>query len=228
MQAKGEFEVKRIPQDELEIGEGATVGHSRFEKRFHGPLDATSVVHMLAVMSPVQGSGAYVAMERIVGRLDGRSGSFFAQHNGIMDRGKPSLELTVVPYTVTDGFVGLRVRIAIDIVQGHIAGIVNRGSADLGTRLHQVTRHLGLAIYRHMAADQGFKIHTVLFAVKHEFATIVRDAFGSQIFGHASALQAVYGHAFQHACADAAQHIIAVFAFQNDIINATFGQNLSQ
>ncbi|HNV79352.1 MAG TPA: DUF3224 domain-containing protein, partial [Thermomonas sp.] len=87
MQAKGEFEVKRIPQDELDIGQGATVGHSRFDKRFHGPLEATSVVHMLALMSPVQGSGAYVAMERIEGTLDGRRGSFYMQHNGIMDRG---------------------------------------------------------------------------------------------------------------------------------------------
>jgi hypothetical protein len=118
MQAKGEFEVKRIPQAELEIGAGATVGHSRFDKRFHGTLDATSVVHMLAVMAPVQGSGAYVAMERIEGTLEGRRGSFFAQHNGIMDRGKPSLDLTVVPDTGTDELAGLRGRIAIDIVDG--------------------------------------------------------------------------------------------------------------
>ena len=101
MQAKGEFEVKRIPQDELEIGGGATVGHSRFEKRFHGPLDATSVVHMLALMSPVQGSGAYVALERIVG-----------------DRGKPSLDLAVVPDSGTDELTGLHGRIAIDIADG--------------------------------------------------------------------------------------------------------------
>ena len=118
MQAKGEFEVTRIPQEELEIGEGATIGHSRFDKRFRGPLDAASVVHMLAVMSPVAGSGAYVAIERIEGTLDGRRGSFFAQHNGVMDRGKPSLDLTVVPDTGTDGLVGLRGRIAIDIVDG--------------------------------------------------------------------------------------------------------------
>ena len=118
MQAKGEFEVTRIPQEELEIGEGATIGHSRFDKRFRGPLEATSVVHMLAVMSPVAGSGAYVAIERIEGTLDGRRGSFFAQHNGVMDRGKPSLDLTVVPDTGTDGLVGLRGRIAIDIVDG--------------------------------------------------------------------------------------------------------------
>ena len=118
MQAKGEFEVKRIPQEELDIGGGASVGHSRFDKRFRGPLDAASVVHMLAVLSPVAGSGAYVAIERIEGTLDGRRGSFFAQHNGVMDRGKPSLDLTVVPDTGTDGLVGLRGRIAIDIVDG--------------------------------------------------------------------------------------------------------------
>ena len=118
MQAKGEFEVTRIPQEQLDIGSGASVGHSRFDKRFHGPLEATSVVHMLAVMSPVQGSGAYVAMEHVIGTLDGRSGSFFAQHNGIMDRGKPSLDLTVVPDSATDGLTGLRGRIGIDIVDG--------------------------------------------------------------------------------------------------------------
>ena len=94
------------------------MGHSRFDKRFRGPLDAASVVHMLAVMSPVAGSGAYVAIERIEGTLNGRRGSFFAQHNGVMDRGKPSLDLTVVPDTGTDGLVGLRGRIAIDIVDG--------------------------------------------------------------------------------------------------------------
>ena len=118
MQAKGEFEVKRIPQEELDIGGGASVGHSRFEKRFRGPLDAISVVHMLAVMSPIAGSGAYVAIERIEGTLNGRRGSFFAQHNGVMDRGKPSLDLTVVPDSGTDDLLGLRGRIAIDIVDG--------------------------------------------------------------------------------------------------------------
>ncbi len=118
MQAKGEFEVTRIPQQELDIGGDASVGHSRFDKRFHGPLDATSVVHMLAVMASTPGSGAYVAIERIAGTLEGRRGSFYAQHNGVMDRGKPSLDLTVVPDTGTDDLAGLRGRIAIDIVDG--------------------------------------------------------------------------------------------------------------
>lgn len=118
MQAKGEFEVTRMPQEELDIGGGASIGHSRFDKRFRGPLDAVSVVHMLAVMSPVAGSGAYVAMERVEGALDGKRGSFHAQHSGVMDRGKPSLDLTVVPDSGTDELTGLHGRIAIDIVDG--------------------------------------------------------------------------------------------------------------
>ncbi|WP_449446264.1 DUF3224 domain-containing protein [Thermomonas brevis] len=117
-QAKGEFEVTRIPQEELDIGGGASVGHSRFDKRFRGPLDATSVVHMLAVMSATPGSGAYVAIERIEGTLDGKRGSFHAQHSGAMDRGTPSLDISVVPDSGTGELAGLHGRIAIDIVDG--------------------------------------------------------------------------------------------------------------
>ncbi len=115
MQAKGEFDVKRTPQGSLDMGDGVEIGHMRFDKQFHGPLDATSVVRMLAAMSPVDGSGAYVAIERIVGTLDGHSGSFLAQHNGILDRGTPSLDLTVVPDSGNDALTGLRGRITIDI-----------------------------------------------------------------------------------------------------------------
>ena len=118
MQAKGEFEVKRTPQGELDMGGDARIGHMRFDKQFHGPLQASSVVHMLAVISKVAGSGAYVAIERIEGTLEGRRGSFFAQHNGVMTRGKPTLDLTVVPDTGSDALTGLHGRIAIDIIDG--------------------------------------------------------------------------------------------------------------
>ena len=118
MQAKGEFEVKRIPQDELDIGGGGTVGHSRFDKRFHGPLDAAGVVHMLAVGTDMPGSAAYVAIERISGSLEGRSGSFLTHHDGVLDRGQASLSVTVVPDSGAGELAGLRGRMAIDIVDG--------------------------------------------------------------------------------------------------------------
>ncbi len=118
MQAKGEFDVKRTPQGSLDMGDGVEIGHMRFDKVFHGPLQATSVVHMLAAMSPVDGSGAYVAIERVVGSLDGRAGSFLTQHSGVLTRGTPSLTLTVVPDTGSEALTGLSGRIAIDIVDG--------------------------------------------------------------------------------------------------------------
>lgn len=117
-QVKGSFEVKRTPQGSLDAGDGQEIGHFRFDKSFSGPLEAASVVHMLAVGTPVEGSAAYVAIERIAGTLDGRRGNFFAQHSGVMDRGKPSLALTVVPDSGTDGLQGLRGSMQIDIVDG--------------------------------------------------------------------------------------------------------------
>ena len=117
-QAKGRFEVKRTPQASVDMGDGAQAGHFRFDKRFDGPLQATSVVHMLAVGTEVEGSAAYVAIERISGTLDGRQGAFFAQHSGVMDRGTPSLSLTVVPNSGTDELQGLSGSMRIDIVDG--------------------------------------------------------------------------------------------------------------
>ena len=117
-QAKGEFEVKRTPEDPCDMGDGAVAGHFRFDKRFHGALDAVSVVHMLAVGTGVPGSAGYVAVERLSGSLQGHSGTFFMQHSGIMDRGVPSLSVQVVPDSGTGELTGLSGRMAIDIVDG--------------------------------------------------------------------------------------------------------------
>jgi hypothetical protein len=117
-QAKGTFEVKRSAEPGCDLGDGVEAGHFRFDKTFAGPLEATSVVHMLAVGSPTTGSAGYVAMERVKGTLGGRSGTFFCQHYGVMDRGEASLTLAVVPDSGTDDLVGLSGRMAIDIVDG--------------------------------------------------------------------------------------------------------------
>ena len=73
------------------MGDGAQAGHFRFDKRFHGELDASSVVHMLAVGTDVPGSAAYVAIERLSGTLQGRSGHVLhaAQRHDGARRGRP-------------------------------------------------------------------------------------------------------------------------------------------
>jgi hypothetical protein len=117
-QVKGPFDVKRTAMDSLDAGHGAAFGRLRFEKRFHGDLDATSVVEMLSGGNPASGSAGYVAMEHVAGTLQGRRGSFMLQHNGIMDRGAMELSVKVVPGTGTDELEGLRGNLHIDIADG--------------------------------------------------------------------------------------------------------------
>ncbi len=115
---QGEFEVRRTPEAPCDLGDGVQAGHFRFDKRFHGELDAVSVVHMLGATTETEGSAAYVAIERIAGTLEGRRGAFLTQHNGTMDRGAPSLSVTVVPDSATGELKGLRGSMKIDIMEG--------------------------------------------------------------------------------------------------------------
>ena len=115
--AQGRFEVRRTPQGPLELGDTQGM-HMRFDKTFEGPLVATSVVHMLAVGTAVEGSAGYVALERLEATLDGRAGRFSMMHFGVMDRGTPSLKLEVVPDSADGGLTGLRGSMRIDITDG--------------------------------------------------------------------------------------------------------------
>ncbi len=67
------------------------------DKTFSGPLEATSQGEMLTGMTTLKGSAGYVAMEKVSGTLEGRSGSFLLQHFGIMHAGASRLILEVVP-----------------------------------------------------------------------------------------------------------------------------------
>lgn len=114
--ARGPFEVKIAPQKpDNPQAEGAGVGRMSIAKHFHGDLEASSQGEMLAVQT-VQGSAGYVALERVSGTLHGRAGSFVLQHSGTMDRGAPSLSVSVVPDSGTDELTGLRgsMQIVID------------------------------------------------------------------------------------------------------------------
>lgn len=111
---------------EVDLGklafEGASadsgLGRMSIDKHFHGDLEGHSIGQMLSAMSPVKGSAGYVAIERVTGVLGGRSGSFVLQHTGIMDRGVPSLTVTVVPDSGTDALAGLTGRLEIKIEGG--------------------------------------------------------------------------------------------------------------
>jgi hypothetical protein len=106
--ATGTFDVKLAPQKpDNEVSEAANLGRMSIDKQFHGDLEATSKGEMLSAMGEIKGSAGYVALERVSGMLAGKKGSFVLQHSGIMDRGKPSLTVSVVPDSGTDELKGL-------------------------------------------------------------------------------------------------------------------------
>jgi hypothetical protein len=116
--AAGTFEVKTAPQaPEDNVGD-PSVGRLALDKTFHGDLEATSKGQMLAAGTEVKGSAGYVAMERVAGSLQGRTGTFALQHSGTMNRGVPTLSITVVPDSGTGQLVGLAGKLTIEIAAG--------------------------------------------------------------------------------------------------------------
>lgn len=116
--ASGTFEVKINPQTPHHKEETPPLGRMSIDKQFHGELDAISKGEMLAAVSDVKGSAGYVAMERVTGKLHGRSGTFVLQHSGTMNRGSASLIVTVVPDSGTAQLKGLAGKMAIKIEGG--------------------------------------------------------------------------------------------------------------
>ncbi|HEY1589476.1 MAG TPA: DUF3224 domain-containing protein [Rhodanobacter sp.] len=119
MHASGTFEVKMNPQP-AEDGVGdASIGRMALDKQYHGDLVASGKGRqMLATRTAAEGSAGYVALERVSGKLHGRSGSFALQHSGIMTRGTPQLIITVVPDSGSDELQGLAGTLAITITGG--------------------------------------------------------------------------------------------------------------
>lgn len=116
--ASGTFEVKINPLTPHHKDESAPLGRLSIDKQFQGDLDATSKGEMLAAGTEVKGSAGYVAMERVTGKLRGRSGTFVLQHSGTMNRGSPTLSVTVVPDSGTGQLVGLDGKMTIKIEGG--------------------------------------------------------------------------------------------------------------
>src|SRR5580704_13711774 len=106
--ATGSFDVKVTPQKpDTQIARAANLSRLTIDKRFHGELEGISKGEMLALQTEVKGSAGYVALERVTGKLTGRSGSFVLQHSATMHRGDPDATILVVPDSATGELRGL-------------------------------------------------------------------------------------------------------------------------
>jgi len=112
----GEFSVSMAGQDAQ--SESPAIGRMLLDKHYQGALQARGAGQMLATHGSVAGSAAYVALETVTGSLQGRAGSFALVHRGLMERGRPSLDIAVVPDSGTGELAGLTGRMGIR-VEGH-------------------------------------------------------------------------------------------------------------
>lgn len=114
--ATGTFDVRITPVPPESDSAADAHGRMSLSKTFHGGLQGTGQGEMLAVREGQ--SGAYVAIERLSGTLDGRSGGFSLVHRGVMDAGGQELSITVVPGSGSGELTGISGVFHLSIVDG--------------------------------------------------------------------------------------------------------------
>jgi hypothetical protein len=112
----GPFEVKVTHQDDSS-GE-PLLNRMTLDKQYHGDLDATGMGQMLTAGTEIKGSGAYVAIEKVSGTLEGKKGTFILQHAGTMTREVPQLAIVVVPDSGTGELRGISGEMKIKFAEG--------------------------------------------------------------------------------------------------------------
>ncbi|MBX3052484.1 MAG: DUF3224 domain-containing protein [Caldilineaceae bacterium] len=141
--ATGSFDVVIKPQGEPDTTAGAKLGRMSIDKQFHGDLSGVGKGEMLSALTDTEGSAGYVAIERVVGTLHGRRGSFVFQHTGTMNRGAQQLSISVVPDSGSGELTGLSGIFLLTIEDGNhlytfeysLPGIQREAAGDLPTGL---------------------------------------------------------------------------------------------
>ncbi len=107
--ATGTLEIEDWDEKPFDEQEGAKLTRAHVTKTFHGDVEGASAADLLLVYAQ-EGSAAYVGLERYVGRVHDRSGSFVLQHSESGDReiSEQVATLSVVPNSGTGELRSLR------------------------------------------------------------------------------------------------------------------------
>lgn len=111
--ATGPFDVLVTRQDDK--SDDSNLGRFMLDKQYRGELQGTGKGQMLTAGTAVKSSGAYVAIEKFSGTLNGHAGSFVLQHSGIMTQNTPQLTITIVPDSGTDELKGIKGKMTINV-----------------------------------------------------------------------------------------------------------------
>jgi len=119
MHVSGTFDVTLAgqPADNPQA-RAAQIERMSIEKKYHGAIVGTSSGEMLSVKDE-RDTGAYVALEKVTGSLQGRSGTFLLAHSGFMSGGAIGhWSLEIVPDSGTGALAGLRGTMKFAVVEG--------------------------------------------------------------------------------------------------------------
>ena len=117
--AVGTFEVAMTPADPEAVEAGLGLSRYTLTKTFSGGLTGQGIGQMLTGgPGGVQDTGTYIALERVVGTLDGREGAFLLAHRGDMTPTGFTLAITVVPNSGTGGLTGIAGAFGLTVTDG--------------------------------------------------------------------------------------------------------------
>lgn len=106
--ATGRIEVKTYePTPYNEVPGGPQLVHIRVSESFHGDIEGDGAVEFLQVVR-ADGSASFVGIERVIGKLGERAGSFVLQDQGTLEGNRVQGSWFVVPGSGTEGLRGLR------------------------------------------------------------------------------------------------------------------------
>ncbi len=106
--AAATFQVKTWDEEPFhESDDAPKLTRARVTKSFRGDIEGEGTLEYL-MMYRDDGSASFVGLERVVGRLGDRSGSFVLQHTGTFEGGTAKVTWFVVPGSGTGDLRGLR------------------------------------------------------------------------------------------------------------------------
>jgi hypothetical protein len=117
--ATGSFDIKMTPAEATDFEKANDITRFTSDKTWHGDFEGVSHGEMITGSTASTGSMAYVAVERMTGKLNGRQGSFTFSHRATMMKGDApatgELSVTVVPNSGTGELTGLTGSLMIHI-----------------------------------------------------------------------------------------------------------------
>ena len=108
-QAKATFEMKGWDEKPYDERDGAPkLTRVSVTKSYDGDIEGEGTLEYLMMHRGEDGPASFIGLERVVGKLDGRSGSFVLQHEGTFVEGIAKSKHFVLADSGTGGLQGLQ------------------------------------------------------------------------------------------------------------------------